>query len=350
MRALNVFGAPPSAHAKGTNTRGHSENTRELVILDALTGETFRFPWPLSSSAGTGWKKQQREQAAPTELPVASFWINLEHYVHQLLPTLPCLADETGAARRNGNEAEAQRKGPTISKEPQRCLCFVEATGRSLAAEAAAAAALQEGSRSSRSYENSLAQSNGPLSLILLRPELLACLRHSSRRAPAAAAAVAPNPPSPSHSMAPKASSAVKAAKEQQKGKRDHDILGDAPPIAGGGGSTTCREAFAAVAAAPAAGDSGSFDGTCACSSSGCFSFPSASVQQRLVSGELRALRAAALLDGDASFKVFGNNVVAAACSCCCSRSPPAHEAPADSSRSPRTCTAAARRVGLEVG
>ncbi|CDI84267.1 hypothetical protein, conserved [Eimeria acervulina] len=341
MRALNMLCAHTNTHTKGASAHGHFRGTRELVLLDALTGEAFRFPWPLSLSGNASVRKLQRDQSS-SPAPEACFWLNLEHYVNQLLPMLPpSLAAGSDSARKRSKDVEPQNKSASRLEEPQRCLCFVEATGRSLSAEAAAA--LQEPGSSSKN-NSSLIQSSGPLSLILIRPELLSCLGSSCYYGPALAAsaaegtdgkygataaaeAVAPQLTSLSLAADPKVLSTVEVIHGKQIPTREPEMLSSSLPTyragdraAGRGVGGVGAAVIAAAAATAALGGGANPDAACACSSADCFSFPSATVQQRLVSGELKALRSATLLDGDASFRVFGSNIVAAAPLLCASR------------------------------
>lgn len=334
MRALKAFCDPTSSRTKEASVHGHSREARELVLLDALTGEAFRFPFPVSPLARPSCRGPDRGHVHPTEEPEACFWWNLENYVQQLIASLPSLAPEEESTGRKVDKAELQQKDSSRIKEPHRYLCFVEATGRSLSAEAAAAAAWQAGSISSK-RRNIRVQSNGPLSLILLRPEVLSCLEHSSRsptvaatvlstsfagdndgaNTAATATVVSTHLSCASSLIAPKALTTIVVDEERKEPVRKHPITCSVLPTAGGGDFTTCRGAsIGGFSTIPGAVEDDSSSGlACACNTAGYFSFPSASMQQRLVSGELKALRAAALLDGDASFKVFGSNVAAAA-------------------------------------
>ncbi|XP_026193885.1 uncharacterized protein LOC34622743 [Cyclospora cayetanensis] len=279
MRALSVLRVSGGTSESLTFRQGYPKSSRELVLLDALTGETFRFSLPLRSSGKEPHDSTPGGQDCSFEGSEVCSWLSLEHHIqHELLPNLPPLTTGEDEQPHQLRGKTTYQRGASCLSEPRRCLCLVEATGRSLAAEAAAARAAQEGSGSNTVYTNSLLRSDGPVGLVLLRSELLMCLQHSI--SPVLGVAVAHTAADPRQAHA------------------------GASSIASEGGSAGIRQEK---------------HPECMCSRRGCFQFPWAKTQQRLASGELKVLRAAALLDGDVSFKSFGSNVVAAACSCCCS-------------------------------
>lgn len=319
MKGLSTFRGSSGPNHIVPPDHGESESSKELVLLDALTGEAFRFVLPHSHSGSNARRKQDARLSCSQERAGTSSWLSLDRYIHQLLPSIPPLTRDKDVVKDQGKHTNGKRPTTSDCREPQRCLCFVEATGRSLSAEAAASAAGQgkHTGSSSGNYASSFPQLQGSLSLIFLRPELLLCLGHSSsgaRAPPAQATAVTAAVGEQTFHVASSALEAPFAFDSNIK-----TSLEKTQAWAVTSSARTGEAVSLGVGRTIDVGEKHDPDLNCACSSAG-FGFPSAPSQQRLASGELKALRAAALLDSDASFRSFGSNIIAAVPVLCMSR------------------------------